>query len=65
MAVAALSAVCLALGLVIGYEWGKHGAKNRDAPMPVMPDYDVDNPINAKWQRGQVVEICGAKWTVM
>lgn len=65
MEVAALSAVCLALGLVIGYEWGKHGTKNHDAPVPVMPDYDVNNPINANGRRGEVVEMCGAKWTVM
>ena len=62
----AMWVVCFALGLLIGYEIGNH-AKHKavEAPTPVLPDYDVNNPINANGRRGETVEICGAEWTRM
>lgn len=61
MEIAAISIVCLALGLVIGYGWGK--GKKFNAPAPALPDYDADNPINARSEARTVVE-CGREWTV-
>ena len=46
------------LGMVIGFEWGqKYKRKQREAPTP---DYDVNNPINGKGHRGEIVNVCGA-----
>ena len=66
MELIAMSVLCMVLGLLIGYEIGNH-AKHKavEAPTPVLPDYDVNNPINANGRRGETVEICGAEWTRM
>lgn len=63
MEMAALSLVCLAIGLVIGYAWGERHMerKKHDAPIPVMPDYDPENPMNGKTRR-QTVIMCGREW---
>jgi hypothetical protein len=58
-----LSAICMAIGLLIGYEIGAH--KKTDAPAPVLPDYDVNSPINARGRRGEKVMICGSEFTRM
>lgn len=63
MEIAALCMVCLAIGLVIGYEWGERKGRKRAAPAPALPDYDVDNPINQGVNARKVIE-CGREWTV-
>lgn len=64
MAIAALSALCMVIGAVIGYEWGEHKARKVEAPVPVTPDYDPDNPMNGGIKRETVV-ICGREWEIM
>lgn len=64
MEIVALSVVCLALGLVIGYEVGEKRSVKRDAPAPVVQDYDPNNPINGQIKREKVV-ICGREWEIM
>lgn len=64
MEIAAISFVCLALGLLVGYEWGeKRGKRMRAAAVSMLPDYDVDNPINQGQYARTVVED-GVTWTV-
>ena len=60
MEVVAISGVCLALGIVIGYEWGEKRAKKPEA---YVPDYDYYNPINQRQEPRTVIE-CGREWTV-
>lgn len=57
----ALCGVCIAIGLVIGYEWGEHKSKRREAPAPIIPDYDPNNPMNGHVKR-ETVYICGREW---
>ena len=54
--------VCLALGMVFGYEWASKTPKKDESPVP---DYDVNNPINANGRRGEIVEICGKQFVRM
>ena len=54
--------LCVALGMVIGYEWASRTPVKDTAPVP---DYDVNNPINARGHRGEVVEICGKPFVRM
>lgn len=64
MAIAILSALCMVIGVIIGFEWGEHKARKVEAPVPVVPDYDPDNPMNGKIKRETVV-ICGREWEIM
>ena len=61
MEIAAISFLCLALGLVIGYEWGER-RKKKSEPEVYVPDYDYYNPINQRQER--TVTECGREWTV-
>lgn len=63
MEIVALCALCLAAGLVVGYEWAEWRGRRADAPAPVQMDFDRANPINAKYR--ETVEECGVEWTVM
>lgn len=64
MEIAAISFVCLALGLLVGYEWGeKRGKRMRAAAVSALPDYDMDNSINQGQYARTVVED-GVTWTV-
>ena len=65
MEIAALSLVVLAVGLLIGYEWGKRHENRRHECLAALDDYDVLNPINANGHRGEVVNICGQDWVRM
>lgn len=53
------------MGLVVGYEWGAKKATRKEQHDAPVPDYDVNNPINARGHRGEVVEICGVPMTRM
>ena len=61
MEIAAISFLCLALGLVIGYEWGER-RKKKSEPEAYVPEYDYYNPINQRQER--TVTECGREWTV-
>lgn len=50
--------IIFASGLVIGFEWGDK-RKRKPVETPI-PDYDVNNPINGKGHRGEIVNVCGA-----
>ena len=62
MMIYAVGFLMLAVGMVIGYEWASRKPEKAEAPVP---DYDVNNPINARGHRGEVVEICGVPMTRM
>lgn len=64
MEYAAMSFVCLALGLVIGFEWGQRKRESRTMDAP-LPDYDPNNWINTKGHRGEKVIVCGHEFTRM
>lgn len=64
MEIAAISFVSIALGLLVGYEWGeRRGKKVRVATVSALPDYDMNNPINQGQYARTVVED-GVTWTV-
>jgi len=64
MEIAAISFVSIALGLLVGYEWGeRRGRKARMAAVSILPDYDMDNPINQGQYARTIVED-GVTWTV-
>lgn len=64
MEIAAISFVSIALGLLVGYEWGeRRGRKARMAAFSALPDYDMNNPINQGQYARTVVED-GVTWTV-
>lgn len=64
MEIAAISFVSIALGLLVGYEWGeRRGKRKRAAVVSALPDYDIDNPINQGQYVRTVVED-GVTWTV-
>lgn len=64
MEIAAISFVSIALGLLVGYEWGeRRGRKARVAAVSILPDYDMDNPINQGQYARTIVED-GVTWTV-
>ena len=64
MEIAAISFVSIALGLLVGYEWGeRRGRKARMVAVSALPDYDMNNPINQGQYARTVVED-GVTWTV-
>ena len=58
MEIIALCFLCLAFGLTIGFEWGCHWERKRDAaPVPMIPsDFDRTNYIN---QRPEPIRVYG------
>lgn len=64
MGIGALCFLCLVLGLVIGYEWADWRDRKKQAPVPVIPEYDINNPMNGMVKRDRVI-ICGREWDVI
>ena len=62
--VVALCALCLLIGLISGWLISTRRAKRDRAPMPVLPDYDPMNPMNAGRGR-ETVQAGGATWYVI
>lgn len=60
MEVIALCFLCIAVGVLIGYEWACIRERKRDvAPVP---DFDKTNPINARCM--ETITECGVEWEV-
>ena len=61
MEIAALCALCLALGMVCGYAIAERYERRKD--VSPLPDFDPDNPINA--QAREEIDVEGVKlWRI-
>ena len=64
MEIAAISFLCLALGLVIGYEWGERRGKNNSECGMRNAELNNDLPMFRTDGEPRTVVECGREWTV-
>lgn len=66
MNIGILCVMCVVLGIMIGLFAARATVRkvNTEAPVPVDPGYDPNNPMNCGRQR-ETVEICGHTWYKM